>query len=202
MRKSGRLHINGNASKRNLQCDRSTGTYVFRNGYPFTRIYPQAKLRAATYKQELRTYVHDRRYSNNCRGIRSPSWPAVLYPDNPLDSFVDMSLSTWLVHKLGHKFTCMYLPTFALRTTSAFPGLALCTTMAYWYLRTYLSTLPLRTTLTLSRVSGSLPAKRAVSRETPRINPRFRKAPTRIQQGVKITNSLTSVFVIGRSPTT
>ena len=159
MRKSGRLFINGNVSKCKLQCDRSTGKYVFRNGYPFTRNSLQAKSRAVTYKQELRTYVHDRRYSNKCRGIRPPCWPAVLYPDNPLDSFVDISLSTWLVHKLGHKFTRMYLPTFALRTTSAFPGLALCTTMAYCYLRTYLSTWPLdvlhwRTVHTIHYVTG------------------------------------------------
>ena len=94
MQKSGQLLINGNVSTCKFQCDRSTEKYVFRNGYLFTRIYLQAKSRAVTYKQELRTCVYDRRHSNSFHGTRPPCWPTVLYPDNSLDSFTDMSLST------------------------------------------------------------------------------------------------------------
>ena len=136
MRKSERSTINGNVLKCKFQYDRSTGKCVFRNGYFYTRFYLQAKLRAVTYKQELRTYTYDRRHSNSLSGNRPPSRHTVLY--NSIHSFFGMSLWIWLVHKLGHKLTSIYLPTSALRTTSAFPGLALCTTMAYCYLRTYL----------------------------------------------------------------
>ena len=166
MQKSGRSPINGNVSKCKFWSDHSlTGKYVFRNGYLFTRIYLHTKLGAVTYKQELRTYAYDRRHSNSLRGNRSPRWPTVQYPDtssdsffgivlyldNSIPSFFGMSLSTWLVHNLVHKCTSMYLATFALRTMLAFSGLALRTTiMAYWYLRTYLSTVPLRTKLAYS----------------------------------------------------
>ena len=138
VRNSGRPLLNRNESKLKFRRNHilAPRKNEFRNYRSVSENYRKAKFEAGISKQELRTYVYDQRHSNSFRGTRPPRWPTVLYPDNSLDSFVDMSLSIWLIHKLRHKFTCMYQPTFALRTTSAFPGLALCTTMAYWYLST------------------------------------------------------------------
>ena len=146
IRNSGRARLNKNELKYKIRRYHfsTPRENKFRNGLFLSGIYRNTKSRAGISNQEVGTYAHDRRHSNSFRGNRPPVLPG----DTSSDSFPGLPLRTSLA-----------LRTLVLCTSSAlctFSGLALHTlTLEPRYLRMYLSTLVLRTTLAYSTYLNS-----------------------------------------------
>ena len=139
---SGRSRLNRNKPKHKFRRNHilAPRKNEFRNCRSVSENYRKAKFKAGISKQELRTYVYDRRHSNSSHGNRPRLLHTVLSGDTSRDSFPGLPLRTSLALR-----TLVLCTSSALRT---FSGLALHTlTLEPRYLRMYLSTLMLRTTL-------------------------------------------------------
>ena len=146
VRNSGGAHLNRNESKLKFRRNHilTPRKNEFRNCRSLSENYRNTKYRVGISNQEVRTYAYDRRHSNCFRGNRPPVLPG----DTSSDSFPGLPLRTSLALR-----TLVLCTSSALRT---FSGLALHTlTLEPRYLRMYLSTLVLRTTLAYSTYLNS-----------------------------------------------